>query len=73
MDGPAPVEGAPIWVDGTIVGHVTSSFQSPGLGKTVMLGWQKHSPFADTVAIDGRLAQVTHTPFYDPAGARARA
>jgi glycine cleavage system aminomethyltransferase T len=73
MEGPAPVEGAPIWVDGEIVGHVTSSFQSPGLGKTVMLGWQKHTPFADTVTIDGRLAHVAHTPFYDPEGARARA
>ena len=73
MEGPAPIEGAPIWVDGEIVGHVTSSFRSPGLGTTVMLGWQKHTPFADTVTIDGRLARVTPTPFYDPAGARARA
>lgn len=73
MPGPAPVEGAPIWVGDEIVGHVTSSFQSPGLGKTVMLGWQKHSPFVDTVTIDGREAMVTGTPFYDPKGARARA
>jgi sarcosine oxidase subunit alpha len=73
MDAPAPVEGAPIWVDGEIVGHVTSSFGSPGLGKTVMLGWQKRTPFADTVEIDGRTATVAHTPFYDPEGARARA
>ena len=73
LDGPAPVEGAPIWVDGEIVGHVTSSFRSPGLGKTVMLGWQKRSPFADEVTIDGRTAQVAHPPFYDPEGARARA
>jgi glycine cleavage system aminomethyltransferase T len=73
MDGPAPVEGAPIWVGNEIVGHVTSSFRSPGLGTTVMLGWQKHTPFAETVTIDGRPAHVTHTPFYDPQGARARA
>jgi glycine cleavage system aminomethyltransferase T len=73
MDGPAPVEGAPIWVGGEIVGHVTSSFQSPGLGRTVMLGWQKHTPFADTVTIDDRRATVTQPPFYDPEGARARA
>ncbi len=73
MEGPAPVEGAPIWVGGEIVGHVTSSFQSPGLGRTVMLGWQKHKPFADTVTIDGRQAAVTQPPFYDPEGARARA
>jgi hypothetical protein len=38
-----------------------------------MLGWQKHTPFADTVTIDGREAHVTHTPFYDAEGARARA
>jgi sarcosine oxidase, subunit alpha len=73
MDGPAPVEGAPIWMGGEIVGHVTSSFQSPGLGTTVMLGWQKHTPFADAVTIDGRIAHVTETPFYDPQGGRARA
>jgi sarcosine oxidase subunit alpha len=73
MAGPAPVEGAPIWVRDEIVGHVTSSFQSPGLGHAVMLGWQKHTPFADTVTIDGREARVTDTPFYDPQGARARA
>ncbi|HEY0519746.1 MAG TPA: glycine cleavage T C-terminal barrel domain-containing protein [Ilumatobacteraceae bacterium] len=73
MPGPAPIEGAPIWVGDDIVGHVTSSFRSPGLGTTVMLGWQKHTPFADTVTIDGREARVTSTPFYDPKGARARA
>ena len=65
--------GAPIYVDGRIVGHVTSSFASPGLGRAVMLGWQKHAPFADTVTIDGRHAHVTETPFYDPQGTRARA
>jgi len=73
MPGPAPIEGAPIFVDGDIVGHVTSSFHSPGLGRTVMLGWQKRTPFADTVTIDGRAAQVTEIPFYDPQGSRARA
>ncbi|MGZ4673949.1 MAG: glycine cleavage T C-terminal barrel domain-containing protein [Ilumatobacteraceae bacterium] len=73
MDGPAPVEGAPIWAGGEIVGHVTSSFHSPGLGTTVMLGWQKHTPFVDTVTIDDRQAVVTQPPFYDAEGARARA
>ncbi len=73
MDGPAPVEGAPIWVNGTIVGHVASSFDSPLLGHAVMLGWQKHTPWADAVTIDGRTAHVTPIPFYDPRGARARA
>ena len=73
MDGPAPMEGSPISADGRIVGHVTSSFTSPLLGTAVMLGWQKHRPWADVVEIDGRPATVTHTPFYDPEGARARA
>ena len=73
MDGPAPVEGSPIWVGGEVVGHIASSFASPVLGITVMLGWQKHSPFADEVVVDGRPARVTPLPFYDPQGLRARA
>ena len=72
MDGPAPTEGAPIYVGDRIVGHVASTFTSPTIGKAIMLGWQKHTPWADTVTIDGRVATVAHTPFYDPEGARAR-
>ena len=33
MDGPAPVEGAPIWSGGEIVGNVTGSWDSPLLGQ----------------------------------------
>ena len=73
MDGPAPTEGSPIFVGDRIVGHVSSTFTSPILGTAVMLGWQKHTPWADTVTIDGRTATVTPVPFYDPEGARARA
>jgi glycine cleavage system aminomethyltransferase T len=73
MGGPAPIEGSPIWVDGSIVGHVSGSWASPALGKTVMLGWIKHLPYPDRVEIDGREALVTPTPFYDPEGDRARA
>ncbi len=73
MPGPAPVEGSPIWSDGAIVGHVSSSFTSPLLGHAVMLGWQKRAPFPDEVVIDGRPAVVSPTPFYDPEGLRARA
>jgi glycine cleavage system aminomethyltransferase T len=73
MDGPAPVEGSPIMIGGRIVGHVSSSFASPVLQRTVMLGWQKHAPWADVVSVDGREARVTTAPFYDPEGARARA
>jgi glycine cleavage system aminomethyltransferase T len=73
MDGAAPVEGAPIFDGADIVGHVTGSWASPILEKTVMLGWLKRLPFPDRVVIGGREAVVTPTPFYDPEGHRARA
>jgi glycine cleavage system aminomethyltransferase T len=73
MDGPAPVEGSPIWSDGDIVGNVTGSWASPLLGRTLILGWQRRRPFHDRVEIDGREAVVVPTPFYDPEGHRARA
>jgi sarcosine oxidase subunit alpha len=73
MDGDAPVEGSPIVVDDAIVGHVSGSWASPVLRRTVMLGWLKRRPFPDRVRIDGREALVTSTPFYDPEGQRARA
>lgn len=73
MPGPAPIEGSPISADGAIVGQVTSSFCSPALGRTVMLGWLKRAPFPEAVEIDGRVASVVRPPFYDPEGARSRA
>ena len=73
MEGDAPIEGSPIYVDDRIVGHVSGSWASPALGKTVMLGWIKHLPYPDRVRIDDREALVTPTPFYDPEGERARA
>ena len=73
MDGPAPVEGAPIWSGGEIVGNVTGSWRSPLLGRALVLGWLRRRPFPDRVEIDGREAVVTPTPFYDPEGHRARA
>ncbi len=73
MDGPAPTEGSPIWSDGEVVGNVTGSWTSPLLGKALMLGWLRRTPFPDRVEIDGREAVVTPTPFYDPEGHRARA
>ncbi len=74
MDGPAPVEGTPIFdADGReVIGNVTGSWTSPVLGKALMLGWQRRPPHADRVTIDGREAVVTPTPFYDPEGHRAR-
>jgi glycine cleavage system aminomethyltransferase T len=73
MAAPAPIEGSPIWSDGDVIGHVTSSFDSPTLGKAVMLGWQKRTPFPEHVEVDGRVAVVTPPPFYDPEGLHARA
>ena len=72
MDGPAPLEGSVIRVGGEVVGHVTSSWDSPLLGRAVLLGWQKRLPHADVVEIDGREARVSQLPFYDKDGARAR-
>jgi len=75
MDGPAPVEGTPIFdADGReVIGNVTGSWTSPLLGKALMLGWQRRPPHPDRVVIDDREAVVTPTPFYDPEGLRARA
>jgi glycine cleavage system aminomethyltransferase T len=75
MDGPAPIEGAPVWdhAGGQVIGHVATSFTSPLLGHAIMLVWQKRLPFLDEVVIDGRVATVAPTPFYDPTGGRARA
>ena len=73
MDGEAPTEGAPIYAEGEIVGNVTGSWASPLLGTALVLGWQRRTPFRDSVEIDGREARVSPTPFYDPEGHRARA
>jgi sarcosine oxidase subunit alpha len=76
MAGPAPLEGSVIRMpggDGEVVGAVTSSFDSPTLGQAVMLGWLRRRPFPTEVQIDGRMAIVTTTPFFDAEGLRARA
>ena len=75
MEGPPPIEGANLTVDGNYAGYVTSATWSPILGKTVMLAWLKLSNdmAPDRVMIDGRPAQRTETPFYDKEGARAKA
>ena len=77
MDLPAPLEGSPISVDGDILGHVSTSFASPLLGRSVMLGWLKRGwspdhPLMETVTVDGRVATIADTPFYDVDGGRAR-
>jgi len=73
MDGEAPTEGSPIWSGGEIVGNVTGSWTSLTLGKALILGWQKRSPFPEEAEIVRRRAVLATTPFYDPEGLRARA
>jgi glycine cleavage system aminomethyltransferase T len=72
MDGDAPLEGSVIRVHDEVVGHVTSSWRSPVLDRTVLLGWQRKAPHRDEVDIDGRVATVAAAPFFDPEGGRAR-
>lgn len=75
MESPAPIEGAVVWCDGEYGGYVTSSTDSPRLGKAVMLAWVwlVDGTLPAQVTVDGRTARRVPTPFYDPEGARARA
>ena len=68
MDGPAPVEGAPIWSGGEVVGNVTGSWHSPLLGKALMLGWLRRTPFPTEVEIDGRDGRRDADPVLRPGG-----
>jgi aminomethyltransferase len=75
MDGPAPVDGAPLVHDGALRGNVTTAWSSPALGRAVMLAFADLAdgelPAAFTV--DGREARVVDAPFYDRDGTRVRA
>ena len=75
MEGAAPFEGSVIYHGADYAGYVTSSFRSPVLGKTVMLGWLRlfNDALPGEVTIDGRTARRVAIPFYDKEGARARA
>ena len=75
MEGAAPFEGSVIYHGADYAGYVTSSFRSPVLGKTVMLGWLRlfNDELPAEVTIDGRTARRVAIPFYDKEGARARA
>ena len=75
MKGAAPLEGSLLWHEGNWAGFVTSSFASPVLGKTVLLGWLKlfDGQLPSEVTINGRTARRVETPFYDPESSRARA
>lgn len=76
VDGrPAPVDGAPVYVDGSISGYVTSAAWSPTLGRSVMLAWVDlvDGEVPGVVMVGDREAHHVPTPFYDPGGNRARA
>jgi glycine cleavage system aminomethyltransferase T len=80
MEGPVPTEGCPMFAaDGTtIIGHVTTAFASPLLGKSVALAmlkrdWDPGGGIPQTYVVEGRLATLAEPPFYDPEGSRARA
>ncbi len=64
-DGPAPIEGSVIFRGADYAGYVTSSFFSPLLGKTVMLGWVRlfDGALPDEVTITGRIARRANYTF----------
>jgi sarcosine oxidase subunit alpha len=73
FDGP-PQRGAPLSIDGRIVGRVTSCAESEALGAPIGLGWVRsvEGAFPQTLAAGGITAAVVPTPFYDPEGVRLR-
>lgn len=80
LEGPMPTEGCPMFAaDGTtIIGHVTTAFASPLIGKSIALAmlkrdWDPDGGIPTSYVVDGRVATLAETPFYDPEGARARA
>lgn len=73
FDG-TPQRGAPLAVEGTIVGRVTSCAVSEAVGAPIGLGWIRtvDDIFPHTLAAIDITATVVPTPFYDPAGVRLR-
>jgi glycine cleavage system aminomethyltransferase T len=74
LEGPAPVDGDVLRLDGKLVGQVTSARWSPVLRRTVMLAWLRlvDGVLPGEVDVDGRRARRVPLPFYDREGARAR-
>ena len=79
-----PFHEEPIYRDGEIVGHTTSSMFGHTLGRSVSLGYVSHpdgvnkafldaGPFEVEVACERFAAHASFRPFYDPTGARMRA
>ncbi|HYJ61280.1 MAG TPA: 2Fe-2S iron-sulfur cluster-binding protein [Actinomycetota bacterium] len=74
FDG-SPQRGAPLAVDGRIVGRVTSCTVSAALEEGIGLGWIRavDGAFPPVLASGDLRATVGPTPFYDPEGVRLRA
>ena len=70
----APSRGAPLEVDGRIVGRVTSCGRSEVLDAEIGLGWLRtvDGVFPETVRSGATTATVVRPPFYDPEGERLR-
>lgn len=70
----AELRGAPLSVDETIVGRVTSAASSPTLDRAIGLGWIRTTDgvFPAEMRASAAVARVVPTPFYDPEGVRLR-
>jgi sarcosine oxidase subunit alpha len=70
----AELRGAPLTVDGSVVGRVTSAARSPVLDRAIGLGWIRggEDGFPTELGAGSAVARVVPTPFYDPEGARVR-
>jgi sarcosine oxidase subunit alpha len=69
-----PQRGAPLWLDGAVVGRVTSCAVSAAVGEPIGLGRIRGADgsFPTTVRTGAVTATVVPTPFYDPDGGRMR-
>ena len=81
--GAMPFHEEPIYRDGEMVGHTTSSMFGHTLGRSVSLGYVSHpdgvnkafldaGPFEVEVACERFAANASFRPFYDPKGERMR-
>ena len=70
----AELRGAPLTLDGAVVGRVTSAADSAALERTIGLGWIRRNQdgFPNELGAGSALARVVPTPFYDSEGARVR-
>jgi sarcosine oxidase subunit alpha len=71
----SPQRGAPLSLDGLVLGRITSCATSDVLGKAIGLGWIRavDAEFPSELRTGEATATVVPTPFYDPEGARLRA